>query len=459
VHADWHAGQYVRIMLDEIFGRANFRNEIIWCYTGPSPIKNAFPRKHDNIYFYSKSDAAVFNGDFVPHKSGIHNTGQVFGSQDSRTEEIKSMESRGKMVEDWWVDVFPTDRVRAEMVGYETQKPEKLIERIVKSSCPEHGLVADFFAGSGTTGAVAERLGRSWIMADLGKPACMITRKRLVDQNAKPFLYQSIGDYQKEAFTQSRLYRRVGDLSQIVLGLYGALPFPEDSNPARNLGYLKGTRTLVYVDSPNKLTGAATLRRAQEQRQTFLGGWSKVVILGWNFVFDIAMQIQELNDNGVEVLVIPPDLLDKLKTKAGYDKLVKSGQVRFSSLQYLSIKTPVVTDYDSEIDMVAIELENYVLLSPDALPLDDENKKKLQAVMAKDPLALIEYWSVDPSFDGETFRSKWQDYRDNTENGTDDLHVVHKAELLTPKVEGKRTVCVKAVDVFGFESVVVQEVE
>jgi site-specific DNA-methyltransferase (adenine-specific)/adenine-specific DNA-methyltransferase len=458
VHADWHAGQYVRIMLDEIFGRANFRNEIIWCYTGPSPIKNAFPRKHDNIYFYSKSDAAVFNGDFVPHKSGIHNTGQVFGSQDSRTEEIKSMESRGKMVEDWWVDVFPTDRVRAEMVGYETQKPEKLIERIVKSSCPEHGIVADFFAGSGTTGAVAERLGRSWIMADLGKPACMITRKRLVDQNAKPFLYQSIGDYQKEAFTQSRLYRRVGDLSQIVLGLYGALPFPEDSNPARNLGYLKGTRTLVYVDSPNKLTGAATLRRAQELRQTFLGGWSKVIILGWNFVFDIAMQIQELNDNGVEVLVIPPDLLDKLKTKAGYEKLVKSGQVRFSSLQYLSIKTPVVTDYDSEIDMVAIELENYVLLSPDALPLDDENKRKLQAVMAKDPLALIEYWSVDPSFDGETFRSKWQDYRDNTENGTDDLHVVHKAELLTPKVEGKRTICVKAVDVFGFESVVVQEV-
>jgi len=363
------------------------------------------------------------------------------------------------MVEDWWVDVFPTDRVRAEMVGYETQKPEKLIERIVKSSCPEHGLVADFFAGSGTTGAVAERLGRSWIMADLGKPACMITRKRLVDQNAKPFLYQSIGDYQKEAFTQSRLYRRVGDLSQVVLGLYGALPFPEDSNPARNLGYLKGTRTLVYVDSPNKLTGAATLRRAQELRQTFLGGWSKVIILGWNFVFDIAMQIQELNDNGVEVLVIPPDLLDKLKTKAGYEKLVKSGQVRFSSLQYLSIKTPVVTDYDSEIDMVAIELENYVLLSPDALPLDDENKKKLQAVMAKDPLALIEYWSVDPSFDGETFRSKWQDYRDNTENGTDDLHVVHKAELLTPKVEGKRTICVKAVDVFGFESVVVQEVD
>ena len=78
VHADWHAGQYVRIMLDEIFGKANFRNEIIWCYTGPSPIKNAFPRKHDNIYFYSKSDAAVFSGDFIPHKSGIHNTGAGF---------------------------------------------------------------------------------------------------------------------------------------------------------------------------------------------------------------------------------------------------------------------------------------------------------------------------------------------------------------------------------------------
>jgi len=87
-----------------------------------------------------------------------------------------------------------------ERVDYGTQKPEALLERIIKASSNEGDIVADFFAGSGTTGAVAERLGRKWIMSDLGKPANLIMRKRLIDQNANPFLYQSIGDYQKEIF-------------------------------------------------------------------------------------------------------------------------------------------------------------------------------------------------------------------------------------------------------------------
>jgi len=212
------------------------------------------------------------------------------------------------------------------------------------------------------------------------------------------------------------------------------------------------------VDSPSKMTGFATLKKAQEYRETFMGGWKKVIVLGWNFVFDIAAQIQALDDDRLEVLVIPPDLLDKLKTKSGYQKLLKSGQIRFSSLQYLSVKPVKIESYSADIDELTIELDNYILLSPDALPLDDTNKEKLQEVMAKNPLALIEYWSIDPNYDGETFRSKWQDYRENTENDSDPYHVVTKVKLLTPKVKGKRKTCVKAVDVFGFESVVVQDV-
>jgi len=103
-------------------------------------------------------------------------------------------------------------------------------------------------------------------------------------------------------------------------------------------------------------------------------------------------------------------------------------------------------------------LDNYILLSPDALPLDDENREKLQDVIAREPLALIEYWSVDPDYDGETFRSKWQDYRGNTENDDDQFRVVKETRILAPKVKGRRKICVKAVDVFGFESVVVEEV-
>ncbi len=190
-----------------------------------------------------------------------------------------------------------------------------------------------------------------------------------------------------------------------------------------------------------------------------MGGWKKVVVLGWNFVFDIAAQIQALNDDKLEVLVIPPDLLDKLKTKVGYEKLLKTGQVRFSSLQYLSIKQPKVKSLDADLEELTITLDNYVLLSPDALPLDEANKEKLQEVIEKDPLALIEYWSVDPDYDGETFRSKWQDYRDNTSNDSDPHHVVLEAKLKVSKIKDKRRkICVKAVDVFGFESVVVKEV-
>lgn len=295
-------------------------------------------------------------------------------------------------------------------------------------------------------------------MSDIGKPAIMITRQRLIDQEARPFLYQSIGDYQKEAFTSSRLFRRIGDLSQVVLNLYGALPFPDEQNPNRNLGYIKNSRTLVMVDSPSKLTGYATLKKAQELRESFLGGWDRVVVLGWNFVFDIATLIKNFNDDKLEVLVIPPDLLDKLKTKSSYESLLKSGKIRFSSLQYLSIKKPVVKNYSSDIDEITIELDNYILLSPDSLPLDDANKEKLTDIIAHDPLALIEYWSVDPDYDGETFRSKWQDYRSNVENDADPFRVIKEVAILSPKVKGKRKICVKAVDVFGFESVVVEEV-
>jgi site-specific DNA-methyltransferase (adenine-specific)/adenine-specific DNA-methyltransferase len=367
-------------------------------------------------------------------------------------------EQRGRPIDDVWSDIFPVNSQAIERIGYSTQKPESLLERLLKLSSYESSLVADFFGGSGTLPAVAEKLGRKWIVSDLGKPAVLVSRKRLIDQDAKPFLYQSIGDYQKEAFTGSRLYRRIGDLSQVVLNLYGAIPFGPEDNPNRNLGYLQESRTLVLVDSPSKLTGINTLRRAQDLRQSFLGGgWKKIVVLGWNFVFDIATHIQSLDDKALEVLVIPPDLLDKLKSKAGYEKLVKTQQIRFSSLQYLSIKPPKIIPYSSDVEELEIELLNYVLLSPDALPLEDEDKKRLQAVMAKDPLALVEYWSVDPDYDGETFRSKWQDYRDNTENDSDPLRVVETARLMVPKVKGKRKVCVKAVDVFGFESVVVAQ--
>jgi len=497
VHTDWHVGHYVKILMDEIFGKENFQNEIIWCYRGMAVSENHYVRRHDAIYYYSKCiNEIVFNWEEIAEplkestvkkyrykdKNGrrfrLHGRNisgsPIMNHTDINLSWLKTHpelcridyldEKKGSKPRDWFVMDY-LNVMSNERLNFSTQKPEALLERIINASSNQNSIVADFFSGSGTTGAVAEKLGRRWIMSDIGKPAIMITRKRLIDQEVKPFLYQSIGDYQKESFLQegirinNRITRRIGDLAQVVLSLYGAIPFGDKDCPSRNIGYVKNSRNLVMVDSPSKLTGFATLKKAQELRESFLGGgWDKIVVLGWNFVFDIASRIQNLKDDKLEVLVIPPDLLDKLKTKSSYKKLIQSGKVRFSSLQYLSIKEPVVTPYSSEIDILKVELENYILLSPDALPLEDKEREKIQDIMTKDPLALIEYWSIDPDYDGTTFRSKWQDYRENTANNNDPYHVVKEAEIYTPTVEGKRMICVKAVDVFGFESVVVKEV-
>jgi site-specific DNA-methyltransferase (adenine-specific)/adenine-specific DNA-methyltransferase len=365
---------------------------------------------------------------------------------------------KGIQVGNMWLDIVSANVNKNESLGYGTQKPEALLKRIIKSVTKESSIVADFFAGTGTTGAVAEKLGRKWIMCDLGKPACMITRKRLIDIDAKPFLFQSIGDYQKEQFETSQ-FRRIGDLAHVVINLYGALPFPMQEGVPNNLGYIKQSKTLIFVDSPSKMTGYSTLKKAQKLRAGFMGGWNKAVILGWNFVTDIGQVISSLNDPKLEVLVIPPDLLDKLKSKASYEKLIKTGQIRFSSLQYLTVKPIQKQSYNNDEDELVVELNNYILLSPDALPLDAKNKEKLDKVIAEDPLTLIEYWSIDPDYDGEVFRSKWQDYRENTFNDDDPFRVIRKAKLVVPKKQGVRKVCVKAVDVFGFESVAVVEVK
>jgi len=519
VQIDWHVGHYVKVILDDVFGKNNFINEIIWKRTfshgDVGQGAKHLGRLHDTILYYSKTDRSILNLLYTPYSEKYIKDFYKYKDEDGRIYRLVTMtgpggaskgnpryeimgvtrywmyskermqeliangevvqtkpgnvpqrkkyldEAKGVPLQDLWMDIAPIQGQAKENLNYDTQKPLRLIERIVGLASNEGSIVADFFSGSGTLAEAAEKLKRNWIISELGKPGVMIARKRLIDYDSKPFLYQSIGDYQKESFLQSKLYRRIGDLAEVVLNLYGAIPFPDENNPGRNLGYLKGTKTLVMVDSPSKLTGYPTLKRAQELRESFLGGWNKVIVLGWNFVFDIGNQIQSLNDEKVEVLVIPPDLLDKLKTKSGYEKLVKSGDIRFSSLQYLSIKIPEITEVSTKggkFDEIVVNLDNYVLLSPDALPLDDKNKEKVQKIISDDPLALIEYWSVDPDFDGEVFRSKWQDYRGNVKNGIpDELRVTKEARFLTPQVSHKRKICVKAVDVFAFESVVVWE--
>lgn len=486
VHIGVQVNNYVRCIMDEIFGKQNLVDEIVWAYGSPSGGRAAgtkFVKIQEYILHYAKDySKRVENKVYLPYSEKYINDWFKYVDDDGRRYRRRMRgrdangniiwekqfldESKGVPCSTVWNDIQQiyadprafkgNQKTYSEITNYDTQKPEKLLARIIEHSSNENSIVADFFGGSGTTAAVAEKLGRRWITSDIGKPSVMIMRKRLIDNEVKPFLYHSIGDYQREAFVATTEFKRVSDLARVVMNLYGAKPFMDTDAPA-NYGQMG--RTLVIVDSPNKITGAATINNAIKARESFMGGWSKVVVLGWNFSFDIAEKLQQLNKSQIEVLVIPPDLMDLLKKK-DYKELIESGRVRFSSLQYLTVKKPIVKQSVTEPDKqdITIELDNYVLLSPDVLPLDDKNKELVQKVIAENPLDLIEYWSIDPEYDGTTFRSVWQDYRENTANDGDGLRVT-RSVTLTVKHNPHRKICVKAVDVFGFESQCVVEVD
>ena len=185
LHLDWHVDSYARILLDEIFGRERLINQIAWIYHGPSPIRNAFNRKHDTIYMYSKSKDYTFNSDAI--REPYHpNTVKTFeSSAKAGFGKIPDL-ARGKVPEDWWY--FPVvARLHNERTGYPTQKPEALLERIIRASSNSGDLVADCFCGSGTSLLVAARQGRRFLGIDATWPAIHTTRKRLASLPSKSF--------------------------------------------------------------------------------------------------------------------------------------------------------------------------------------------------------------------------------------------------------------------------------
>ena len=190
VHLDYHIGHYVKILLDEVFGEDNLRNEIIWCYNGPgSPGMKQFNRKHDTIFWYSKSENYHF---FDQNIRIAHNekTRENFkkGLEGSGfTSENYDLDEKGKIPEDWWefaiTGRFPVDGVKR--VDYATEKPWAILERIIKASSDKNMLVADFFGGSGVAAAVANKLGRRFIHCDIGINSIQTTRDRLVADGAE----------------------------------------------------------------------------------------------------------------------------------------------------------------------------------------------------------------------------------------------------------------------------------
>lgn len=201
LHCDWHANSYIRVyILDKIFGTANFRNEIIWCYTRPSASKKQLPRVHDNIYWYSKSEKLMTYFDEVrlPYSGeslARSNRGVGIKSVMGTKEGSDRLNQIGKLPESYW-QIPMIQGNGSERIGYPTQKPEKLLERIIKMASKEGDLVMDCFVGGGTTVAVADKLNRKWIGIDQSVQAVKVTEYRLNAQQdlfSKPFMVQLHG--------------------------------------------------------------------------------------------------------------------------------------------------------------------------------------------------------------------------------------------------------------------------
>lgn len=175
LHCDHTMSHSLKLVMDAVFGKENFRNEIVWCYTGPSNSKTHFPRKHDTIFWYSKTKEHCFNFDKIriPYKK--LRTGKTSGIFKQDT----TLNIKGKIIEDWWSDTTPVARLKKELVGYPTQKPVALLERIIKASSNEDDLVLDPFCGCATTCIAAEKLNRKWIGIDLSEKAGELVKLRL----------------------------------------------------------------------------------------------------------------------------------------------------------------------------------------------------------------------------------------------------------------------------------------
>jgi DNA modification methylase len=201
LHLDWHASAYARLLLDEIFGPERLLNEIAWVYHGPSPIRSAFNRKHDTILIYTKSEDYTFNVDAVRQPYDPSTVKTFAASPKAGFGKVPDL-ARGKVPEDWWY--FPVvARLHNERTGYPTQKPEALLERVVRASSNPGDLIADFFCGSGTTPVVAARLGRRFIASDIALRAAHTTRARLVAEASPPFAFHQAGERTKDGKPES----------------------------------------------------------------------------------------------------------------------------------------------------------------------------------------------------------------------------------------------------------------
>jgi len=465
VHLDWHVAHYVKSVMDEVFGYDNFRNEIIWKRTpfaGSSKARSKkFPTNHDTIFFYSRTVNYKFLQPYMPHSDDYR---ERFKNPDSdpngpwQSVSLKTYsqetfvrlkaegklispqregagwrykfyrhETKGKQVEDIWTDINLTNPMAKERLDYPTQKPEALLERIIKASSNEGDLVLDCFCGSGTTAAVAEKLNRRWVTCDLGRFAIHTARKRLLSNpDVKPFIVQNLGKYERQHWMSHEFNNPQDRLIQeksyrnFILNLYHA-------NKIDGYTWLHGVKKgrMVHVGSVEAPVSLGDVR-AIIQELWKKGGNNGLDILGWEFAFELnetAKQLAAENKVELKFKKIPREVLDK--------RAVEQGDISFFELAALDVSAKL----DKKTQRLTLTLNNFII-QPDDVPKD-----VMQAITHWSQW--IDYWAVDFNYHDDTFHNEWQSYR--TKKAPDlELSVAH----YYPQ-KGTYTVLVKVIDILG----------
>ena len=447
IHCDKRANSFLRIIADEILGKNNYRNEIVWCYTGPSRVNKDFPDKHDTIFRYSKSENPIFDIDevripysesFLSRRQYSEGSGGIMGSNEYDSDRDVKKYEKGKTPEDWWNDIPSGGQIsRNELLGYETQKPEKLIDRIIKVSSIPNCLIADFFCGSGTTLAVAEKLGRRWIGCDLSRYAIHNTRKRLMDiEGCRPFEILNLGKYERQAWqgisfgkNKNEQHLTIFEYLKFILELYGAQPLPGTVH----LHGKKGSAVVHVgaVDAPVTIDEInACLVECRELKQ------KELHVLGWEWEMGLAnLMVDEAKGQGIKLLLlnIPREVMEK--------QAVDKGDIHFYELAYLE------ADISVQAKKAAVELKHFNIPNDELIPPEVREKIKKWS-------DYVDYWAVDWDFQNDTFVNGWTDYRTRQKR---DLKL--KSDAHTYEKAGAYRLMVKVIDIFGNDTSQVFPVE
>ena len=390
VHCDWRMNSFLRVAMAEIFGSDRFLSEIAWCYQDiGSRATNYFKRKHDSILFYSKSEYRTFNvlrgslskstierfspyfddNGQISYRHLLDTNPGVFSKLKgipTDLDEIWMDKNEGAQIPDWWTDISPLKRGFDEYLNYPTQKPEALTRRIIESSTNKGDLVADFFCGSGTMPAVAEKLGRKWIATDLGKFAIHTTRKRLIgiqrdkkvaNQNFRAFEVLNLGRYERQAYLhvggrltgqqkEHALSQKEIEFRELILRAYRAIALGSSTGKTQD-GFFHGTRNgrLVVIGPINLPVGRLFVEEViTECRKR---GASRVDILAFEFEMGLFPAVlEEARNKGIDLTpkYIPAEVFDK--------RAVDKGQVVFHDISFVE----AAPRYD-KINSLAITIE------------------------------------------------------------------------------------------------------